>query len=111
MREGSRIPVLKDTLERVARFAIYLKSTRISLHFLNHTRDHGFDDLKSVEEIMSKVENVGFSGNTRLGTELNEQVVKPLIKKAEQHELRRPLIIMIITDGEVTKPSRSQQIR
>ena len=111
MREGSRITVLKDTLERVARFATYLKPTRISLHFLNHTTDHGFDDLKSVEEIMNKVENIGFSGGTRLGTELNEQVVKPLIKKAEQHEIRRPLIVMIITDGEVINPSRSQQVR
>jgi hypothetical protein len=109
MREGWRIPVLKDTLKRVAMFATYLKPTGISLRFLNHHADYSFDDLKSVDEIMNKVEKIEFSGCTKLGTELNDQVVEPLIKKAEQSQLKRPLVVLIITDGEVTKPSRSQR--
>jgi Mg-chelatase subunit ChlD len=111
MKEEPRIPALKDTLQRVARFATYLQPTGISLRFLNHHTDHTFDGLRSVEKIMDKVENIEFSGSTKLGTELDEQVVKPLIKKAEQRELSRPLIVMIITDGQVTKPSRSPWVR
>lgn len=111
MRQGSRIPVLKDTLRRVARFAMYLKPTGISLRFLNHPADHSFDGLKSVKDIMKKLESIEFSGCSRLGTELNDKVVKPLIKKAEQRQLTRPLVVVIITDGEVMKPSRSRQAR
>jgi Mg-chelatase subunit ChlD len=107
MQTRQRIPVLKDTLRRVARFATYLKPTGISLRFLNHHTDRTFDDLTSAEKVMNRVENIEFSGSTRLGTELDEQVVKPLIKRAERREFRRPLFVVIITDGEVTKSSRS----
>ena len=102
MKEGWRVPALKDTLIRVATFATFLNPTGISLRFLNHPTDRSFDDLKSVHDIMSKVENIVFSGRTRLGTELNDQIVKPLIEKAEQRKLARPLIVLVITDGEVT---------
>jgi hypothetical protein len=111
MNEEPRIPALKDTLQRVASFATYLQPTGISLRFLNHRTDHTFDGLTSVEKIMNKIESIEFSGLTMLGTELEEQVVKPLIKKAEQHKLRRPLIVVIITDGEVIKIPGSPWIR
>jgi hypothetical protein len=57
------------------------------------------------DEIMRKVDRVKFSGGTRLGTVLDSKIVQPLvIQKAKNDKFKRPLIAVIITDGEVSLP-------
>jgi hypothetical protein len=38
--------------------------------------------------------------------ELDEQIMKSLIKKAERRKFRKSLIVMIITDEEIIKTSK-----
>lgn len=103
----ARVPILKDTLRRVAEFAIKLEPTGISLRFLNYPYDEqgSFDALDSVAEIMEKTEHVYEldGGVTQLGIKLNAKVVQPMvIDKVNSGELRKPIIVVLITDGEVS---------
>lgn len=103
----ARVPILKDTLRRVAEFATKLEPAGISLRFLNYPHDEqsSFDALNSVAEIMGKTEQVYKlnGGATQLGTKLNAKVVQPMvIDKVNSGEFRKPIIVILITDGEVS---------
>lgn len=103
----ARVPILMDTLRRVAQFATKLEPTGISLRFLNYPHDHegGFDKLDAVGEIMEKTERVYEieGGGTQLGTMLNTKVVQPMvINKVNSGHFRKPIIVILITDGEVS---------
>jgi hypothetical protein len=56
----------------MAKFAIYLQPTKIFLRFLNYHINYAFDDLKNIEKIINKIENIEFSGHIKLETEFNE---------------------------------------
>lgn len=95
---------LKGTLIRLAKIASLLTPLGISVRFLNHTGQdtNSLDGLLTINEIEQQFSRVWFIGFSRLGTALNEKVVQPLIlRKAEAHTLRRPVITMVITDGQV----------
>lgn len=103
----ARVPILMDTLRRVAQFATKLEPTGISLRFLNHPHDHegGFDNLDAVGEIMEKTQRIYEieGGVTQLGTMLNTKVVQPMvINKINSGDFRKPIIVILITDGEVS---------
>jgi hypothetical protein len=96
---------LKDTLERVARFATILSPDGISLRLLNYNEgDKGnFDHLTTVKSITEKFEKIQCSGDTKLGTILEKKITKPMIlDKAGKGVLKKPVIVVIITDGEVS---------
>lgn len=101
-----RVEALKSTLQRVSQVATVLEPSGISIRFLNHQHDENgdFDNLDDVNLIMTKVNIVYRSegGATRLGTVLNRKIVLPMIiNKLQQRSLEKPLIVLIITDGEV----------
>jgi hypothetical protein len=97
--------VLKDTLQRVVKFATILQPEGISLRFLNYSDDGGFDDLKEESLIMSIVESVKVSNGTPLGEKLDRKIVQPMIiDKAVAGCLEKPVIVVIITDGEASYP-------
>lgn len=96
------IPTLKDTLRRVAEFATILEPGGISVRFLNYDED--FDGLTNAKEIENKVAKVPFSGNTRLGGVLDSKIVQPMIiQKVRKQEFRKPLFVVLITDGQVSR--------
>jgi hypothetical protein len=102
MRHGSRRQALEDTLERVAKITTHLEPLGISLRFLNYNQDGGFNKLVDEEDIKKKVKGVKSEGPTKLGTVLNEKIVQPfIIQKAIEGSFKRPVIVIIITDGEV----------
>jgi hypothetical protein len=96
------IPTLKDTLRRVAEFATILEPMGISVRFLNHHEDfNGLVDAKEVEE---KVSKVPFFGTTRLGEVLDYKIVQPMIiQKVRERRLKKPVLVVIITDGQVSQ--------
>jgi hypothetical protein len=100
MNLENRIPALRETLKRVAEFATKLEPSGISIRFINFNRDGDFDNLTDVNEIMEK-SRVDYSGNTRIGQVLQFKVVGPLLRKANSNSLKKPVIVAIITDGEV----------
>ena len=98
------MPTLQDTLRRVAHFATILEPNGISVRFLNYQGARGeFDDLKSAEEIERKIAKVPFDGGTRLGEVLADDIVQPMIiEKVSKGIFRKPLFVVIITDGQVS---------
>lgn len=106
MQQEQRIPALKDTLARVAEIATILDPSGISIRFLNYTKDQKFDNLTTVEQIKVRVDAVKFDGVTKLGSVLNSKIVQPMIiRKAARETFEKPVIVVIITDGEVNLPS------
>jgi hypothetical protein len=103
MQEEDRIPALRDTLGRVATFATILSADGISVRILNYSGDVGglWDNLKTVEDVKNRMDRVTYHGGTPLGTILSSKVLEPMIlTKAKYGSLKKPVIVVIITDGE-----------
>ncbi|KAE8446549.1 hypothetical protein EG329_011881 [Mollisiaceae sp. DMI_Dod_QoI] len=109
MREEDRIPALKDTLGRVAKFATILSPKGISIRIVNNNgvSDQAWDDLKTVEDVKHKMKRVQYHGPTPLGTVLRRKIIEPLIAKARDGRLYRPVIVTIITDGEANSEAKN----
>jgi hypothetical protein len=100
MNQENRIPALQETLRRVAEFATKLQPSGISIRFINFNRDGDFDNLTEVDDVAAK-SHIDYSGNTRIGQMLQFKVVGPLLRRANSNSLKKPVIVAIITDGEV----------
>jgi hypothetical protein len=101
MTKGNRIFALQETVKNVAKFAIQLEPSGISIRFLNYDQDTNFDNLTDLNDIEGKTKMVQYDGDTRLGQKLQSKVLRPIIKKANDNVLHKPVIVAIITDGEV----------
>lgn len=103
MNSEDRIPKLKDTLNRVAEIATLLEPSGISIRLLNYDGDSHFDSLASMSDITRKINSVDFDGCTRLGNVLDSKIIQPLIiQKARSGTLRKPVVVVVIPDGEVS---------
>ena len=103
MTQAKRRAALEDTLQRVAKFATKLEPSGMSIRFLNFSQDREFNNLNDVEDIMRKVRAVDYDGPTRLGQILYFKIVVPLVfQKEGQNTFTKPIIVMVITDGEVS---------
>ena len=104
MEQEDRMLALEETLKRVATFATVLSEDGISIRFLNYDDDKNseFDNLTIVSDIEEKFARIQCVGDTKLGTILNAKIVEPMIlSKAREKTLRKPVIVVIITDGDV----------
>ncbi|TRX93519.1 hypothetical protein FHL15_005491 [Xylaria flabelliformis] len=97
----SKRQVLGNTLKRLAKVASVLTRTGISIRFLNHgqIRDNDLNNLFP-DDVKQRVEEVQFERGSKLGTALKTKIVDPIIEKAQSQKLKRPVIVMVITDGE-----------
>jgi len=103
MQHEKRFVTLEDTLGRVAKFATILSPDGISVRMLNYTGDEKgrWDNLKTVEDVRKRMETVQYLAGTPLGTRLSSNVLEPMIlSKAKCGSLRKPVIVVMITDGE-----------
>ncbi|KAM0256352.1 hypothetical protein ACHAQJ_005003 [Trichoderma viride] len=101
MKVGTRVDGQEKMVRRVARLSTRLvpKGFGTSLQFINQRRDLGDKlDHRQVKEIMKTMKP---SGNTKIGTNLERKILKPLIYDVinSGRPLRRPLLISCITDG------------
>ena len=103
MNIGHRIRTLKKTLHAVSDLATLLEPRGISVRFLNCETDTDgqFDDLANWDTIDDKIREVDFEGGTLLGSMLQEKIIYPFVLKGDRVEEKRPLIAVVITDGEV----------
>ncbi|OCL09002.1 hypothetical protein AOQ84DRAFT_272414, partial [Glonium stellatum] len=103
MEQENRMLALGETLKRVAAFATILSDYGISVRFLNYDEDCNgeFDNLTKLRDIEKKLGRVPCGGDTRLGTVLKDKILKPMVlSKARRDMLKKPIIVVIITDGE-----------
>jgi len=104
MLVNNRFDDQKAVVKRISRIAQTYNRAGISLRFINFLDDDGYNRLNH-GDINSAVGYVFPNGTTRLGTKLLEKVVLPfVIEPARRGELRKPVLISMITDGEVLSP-------
>lgn len=103
MELEDRTAALHATMESVASFATILSSDGISIRMLNGHNDAAFDKLKTMDQIKRAMRKFKLDpGGTMLGSNLESKILKPMITdKARDGTLKKPVIINIITDGEV----------
>jgi hypothetical protein len=105
MGKEDRMPALLDTVKRVTQFATLLCPDGISVRVLNYDEDTDgrWDNLKTVGEVTRKTNTIPLRGETHLGTVVHKKILKPMIlSKAKLRSLKKPVIVHIITDGEVS---------
>jgi hypothetical protein len=103
MDQENRIQDLQDTLRRVATLATILSPDGISVRTLHYggDMDGQWDNLKTAKDIENRMDKVVYDGNTPLGTILEKKILKPMILDKARHDLlKKPVIVIIITDGE-----------
>lgn len=103
---GHRIHALKDFLTHITEIATQLHPDGITVRWLNHHCTPA--KLHSTNQISQLVNSNPFEGWSRIGTELHYKILDPMvIQPAQARRLKRPVLAMIITDGEVCRKSKS----
>lgn len=99
---GTRIDDLKLMLDRIANAATLFDEDGISIRFMNSNPPPQLtDNIRSEQQINQLMQSVQFKGLTPMGTELRKKVVDPLIlSKARAGQLRKPVLVIMITDGQ-----------
>jgi hypothetical protein len=112
MKQDDRIEVMSTTLEHTAEIATKLTpEDGISIRVLNSDRDcddSNWNNCRTVNEVKNTMKRVEYKGMTPLGTQLFKKVVKPLIlDRVKAGRLRKPICVVLITDGEVCSKSKN----
>lgn len=98
--EGRRIASLQTFVSRVAEVATHFDTDGIALRWLN--TDAGLDGVMDAAEVRDVVSTHAFGGRTRLGTELWDKVLLPmLVEPAGDGTLQKPVLVVVVTDGQV----------
>ncbi|KAI0850394.1 ankyrin [Daldinia vernicosa] len=110
MSIGNRIKVQQHLVKRITKFATYIipDEDGVELRFINSSVSGSRLHEAEVETIMT---NMQPTGDTDIGTNLITKILKPLVyDKLENKELKRPLLVSIITDG-CPEPEASNMLR
>lgn len=114
---GVRIAQLKNNLAFIAETCTLFDTDGISIRFLNYPQSgNNIRDMRSVEQVL---DHCPFRGNTRLGTQLEIRILEPLLyskickkgflrTKIDLSKLEKPLLVLMITDGEPTGEARGK---
>ncbi|GAA5989991.1 hypothetical protein JCM10908_002412 [Rhodotorula pacifica] len=95
---GSRIDDAKLIVSRVATAATLFDTDGISVFFLN-SKTVG-NSITSEQQAQQLLSGIRFSGLTPLGTSLDQKILQPLlVGPARQNSLRKPLLVVAVTDG------------
>jgi len=96
---GSRIDDLKLIVERVAFATSLFDQDGIQVRFMNApVQGNG---IRTQQEVQQLIGQIKFSGLTPMGTQLHAKVIEPLLlQPARQNRLDKPVLILIVTDGE-----------
>ncbi|ORY26049.1 hypothetical protein BCR39DRAFT_542398 [Naematelia encephala] len=95
---GERIEDLKMILGKIAFACTLFDPDGIQVRFLNsNVQGNG---INSEAGAMSLIQQIKFSGLTPLGTSLDQKILQPLLLgPARSNALRKPLLVIAITDG------------
>lgn len=102
---GERIDDLKLIINRVAFAAGLFDDDGIQVRFMNsNEQGNGIKTTQQVEELISRIR---FQGLTPMGRELQNKVLAPLVVgPGRSGQLRKPVLVIIITDGQPTGESQ-----
>ncbi|GAA5855125.1 hypothetical protein JCM9279_001961 [Rhodotorula babjevae] len=95
---GERIDDAKMIMSRVAQAAGLFDSDGMQICVMNgNTVGQGIKNEAQAAQLMS---TVTFSGLTPLGTSFEQKVLHPLVAAARSNTLRKPVLAIVVTDGE-----------
>lgn len=104
---GERIKDLRVILSRAVHSAMLFDEDGISIRFINDwegMNPRGFDNIRSEHDLDELMKDVKFRGITPLGRQLRTKVVDDLVVgRARSGQLKKPVLIITITDGQPTE--------
>lgn len=101
---GERIDDLKLILSRVAYATSLFDEDGIQVRFMN-SPDQG-NGIRNEQQVNEMIARTRFSGLTPMGRELQNKILGPLVlENARRGNLRKPVLIITITDGQPTGES------
>lgn len=107
---GTRIDDAKLIVSRVAQACSAFDDDGIQVRFMN-SRVEG-NGIKTEQEATSLISQIRFSGLTPLGTALDQKVLQPLLLgPARNNQLKKPLLIIAVTDGAPGGEDRNTLVR
>jgi len=98
---GNRSELLVETVLRILPVATRLNEAGVSLRFINYKFDDDFNGLMTREAVENTLLIAQPCGVTMIGTVLRDKIVNPILARARANLLRLPVLVVIITDGEV----------
>lgn len=102
---GERIDDLKLIISRVSFAAGLFDDDGIQVRFMN-SNEQG-NNIKGNQQVEELISRIRFQGLTPMGRELQNKVLGPLvIGPAGAGQLRKPVLVIIITDGQPTGESQ-----
>ncbi|GAA5854216.1 hypothetical protein JCM9279_006182 [Rhodotorula babjevae] len=107
---GERIDDAKMIIGRVAQASTLFDADGIDVYFMNSTAvGHNITSEAAAQQLVSQVR---FSGLTPLGTALDQKIIQPLLLgPARAGQLRKPLLIVAVTDGAPGGEARDTIVR
>lgn len=103
--DPERIPALKRAMDRNINIATTFDTEGVHVRFLNYPLKSSQVDLDGIQDTghMGQIwDDVQWKGGTEIGRMLSEKVLQPFVlEKAMRDELRKPVLVSIITDGQV----------
>ncbi|KAJ9645045.1 hypothetical protein H2204_001507 [Knufia peltigerae] len=107
---GERIDDLKLILSRVAFATSLFDDDGIQVRFMNSP--DGGNNIRSEQQVTEMVARTRFSGLTPMGRELDNKILRPLVLQAARSgQLRKPVLVITITDGQPTGESSGDVAR
>src|SRR5688572_11932999 len=102
MKEENRINALKSVVMQLFKIATAINQEgSISLRFFGNDEISGLDNLKTIQEISQKLEEVKFETSLYAPKPLAGKIIDPLTAKAQDRQLNKPKMVIVITDGGV----------
>ncbi|GAA5923082.1 hypothetical protein JCM3775_007430 [Rhodotorula graminis] len=107
---GERIDDAKMIIGRVAQAATLFDTDGIEVYFLNSQLvGRNITSEASAQQLVSQIR---FSGLTPLGTSLDQKIIQPLLLgPARSGQLRKPLLVVAVTDGAPAGEARDHIVR
>ncbi|KAF9629566.1 putative transcription factor protein [Lasiodiplodia theobromae] len=98
---GERIKDLRLILERVSYAATLFDDDGISVRFMNSLPPPQVTEhIKTEQQIEQLMSQIQFKGLTPMGTHLKERVLDEILRQARAGQLRKPVLVITITDGQ-----------
>ncbi|BGP20004.1 hypothetical protein JCM10213v2_008137 [Rhodosporidiobolus nylandii] len=108
--QGARLDELRFVVGRIATAAGLFDADGIQVRWMNSKKEgNGYTTQQQALDLISKVK---FNRGTPLGTSLHEKVLEPLVlKPAKKNKLKKPVLIVIVTDGAPTGEPKDTIVR
>lgn len=101
MGNEGRIKSQEIFVSRVSKIILPLALEGISVRFINHPVET-YENIDSVDTLKRLIKRVKYEGDTQIGRMMKKKILNPMvIEKSRDGPLKTPLLIIVITDGEV----------